>query len=77
MFDLGAHVLFGFLCFCVFYMRVFKKREKIQNDVKYKERLKNLNVLTWLIVRYMDDGRLFMPPFKHGWRWHEGYLVLP
>ena len=26
-------------------------------------------------LRYMDDGRSFMPPFKHGWRWRSGNLV--
>ena len=26
-------------------------------------------------LRYMDDGRSFMPPFKHGWRWRSDKLV--
>ena len=31
-----------------------------------------MNIVTWLVLRYMDDGRAFLPPFKHGWRWVEG-----
>ena len=44
-------------------------------DIKWKEVLNNCNLTTWLIKRYMDDIRCFMPPIKHGWRWSEGRLL--
>ena len=37
-------------------------------DEKWEGVLKRLNIVTWLITRYMDDGRTAMPPFKPGWR---------
>ena len=41
-------------------------------DVKWEDRLELLRIKTWLIARYMDDGRALMPPLKPGWRWEEG-----
>ena len=38
-------------------------------DVKWEDRLTRLRVVTWLISRYMDDGRTCLPPLKPGWRW--------
>ena len=43
-------------------------------DVKWEEVLTNLRLVTWLISRYMDDGRTYMPPLKPGWRWKGGTL---
>ena len=40
-------------------------------DVKWEERLREQMIITWLISRYMDDGRTFLPPIKPGWRWVE------
>ena len=38
-------------------------------DIKWREILENERITTWLLARYMDDARAFLPPFKHGWRW--------
>ena len=38
-------------------------------------RMNKLKVVIWLAMRYMDDGRSFLAPFRPGWRWHEGDLV--
>ena len=27
-------------------------------------------------MRYIDDGRAFLSPLKHGWRWEKGELLL-
>ena len=35
-------------------------------------RLTNLKVTIVLAMRDMDDGRVFLAPFKAGWRWVEG-----
>ena len=35
-------------------------------------RLAKLRVVIALAMRYMDDGRVFMAPFRAGWRWVEG-----
>ena len=44
-------------------------------DVKWKELLSGLNLTIWIIKRYMDDIRCFMPPIKRGWRWSNGELL--
>ena len=38
-------------------------------DTKWLKRMRDLGLLIWLAFRYMDDGRVFMPPIKPGWRW--------
>ena len=40
-------------------------------DSKWKKRLENLGIRTWLIMRYVDDSRAALPPLKPGWRWQE------
>ena len=44
-------------------------------DIKWEQRLENLMVKIWLNSRYMDDGRLFLPPFRRGWRWENGKIL--
>ena len=44
-------------------------------DIKWRERLNNLGITTWLLGRYMDDGRVFLPPIRHGWRMVGGDLL--
>ena len=34
--------------------------------------MEKLGILIWLNTRYMDDGRLFLPPIRRGWRWSQG-----
>ena len=43
-------------------------------DRKWEELLGSLNVRTHGVIRYMDDARTFLPPFKAGWRWSEGAI---
>ena len=43
-------------------------------DGKWEQRLVELGVEFWLNARYMDDGRIFLPPIKRGWRWEEGRI---
>ena len=43
-------------------------------DIKWKKSLEDEGITTWLLARYMDDARAFLPPFKHGWRWGEDGL---
>ena len=38
-------------------------------DRKWGELVSNAGLKSDLYVRYMDDGRLFLHPLKHGWRW--------
>ena len=38
-------------------------------DIYWKERLAGAEITTWLLARYMDDARAFLPPIRHGWRW--------
>ena len=40
-------------------------------DKGWEETLTRLNIKIWLNTRYMDDGRLMLPPIKRGWRWVE------
>ena len=38
-------------------------------DGKWEAVLRNVGLTFNLIARYMDDGRVFMPPLRPGWRW--------
>ena len=38
-------------------------------DSKWKRKLEDLGIRTWLIMRYVDDSRAALPPIKPGWRW--------
>ena len=38
-------------------------------DLNWKMRLDEADITTWLLVRYMDDARTFLPPFQPGWRY--------
>ena len=44
-------------------------------DRKWLDRLARLKVVIWLAMRYMDDGRTFLAPFRPGWRWVDGDLL--
>ena len=41
-------------------------------DKGWEEKHTRLNIKIWLNTRYMDDGRLMLPPIKRGWRWEGG-----
>ena len=41
---------------------------------KWGSLLKDLGVKTYEVVRYMDDIRAVLPPFKCGWRWVGGKI---
>ena len=43
-------------------------------DAKWKRRLEDLGIKTWLLARYVDDSRAVLPPIKPGWRWMEDSL---
>ena len=43
-------------------------------DIKWKDRLREIKIITWLIMRYVDDSRAILPPIKAGWRWVENSL---
>ena len=43
-------------------------------DIKWKNKIGNLGIKTWLLGRYMDDARAFLPPLRHGWRGTEAGL---
>ena len=43
-------------------------------DRKWGELLSDLRVRVWENVRYMDDARTLLPPFKAGWRWVDGEI---
>ena len=38
-------------------------------DSKWMERMTRVWLVFWLAMRYMDDGRAFLPAVKPGWRW--------
>ena len=38
-------------------------------DKKWRKRVEEAGLRLFLVLRYMDDGRVFMPPVKPGWRW--------
>ena len=40
-------------------------------DVEWMGRVELLKFTVWECMRYMDDGRVILPAFKHGWRWCE------
>ena len=44
-------------------------------DTKWLHKMENMGVTIWLLCRYMDDSRVFMPEIKAGWRWDSGSLV--
>ena len=44
-------------------------------DGKWKNVLTELGIVVWLMFRYVDDGRVILPPIKPGWRWEDGELV--
>ena len=44
-------------------------------DRKWGEILKELKVKTKRSIRYMDDLRTLLHPFKAGWRWIEGNIM--
>ena len=37
-------------------------------DIAWKTRLRDAGIITWLLARYMDDARAFLPPIRPGWR---------
>ena len=43
-------------------------------DGKWGELLEKLCVKTYTTLRYMDNMRTLLPPFKAGWRWVEGSI---
>ena len=43
-------------------------------DIKFKNRLKEINIKSELDGRYVDDGRLVIYAIRAGWRWHKGAL---
>ena len=44
-------------------------------DRKWGGLLKSMGVKYYDLVRYMDDIRMILPPFKCGWRWVEGNIM--
>ena len=44
-------------------------------DRKWGRSLENRNVRIYGNIRYMDDGRTILPPFKVGWRWVDGRIL--
>ena len=38
-------------------------------DNKWLRRMEDMGVTIWLLCRYMDDSRAFLPEIKAGWRW--------
>ena len=44
-------------------------------DTKWRRKLEAMRITTWLLGRYMDDGRAFLPPIKPGWRVENDELV--
>ena len=43
------------------------------DDILASDSEKRIRVNSYM--RYMDDGRSFMPPVKPGWKWRNGELV--
>ena len=41
-------------------------------DRKWLTLLEDMGVTIWENIRYMDDGRTLLPPFRPGWRWTQG-----
>ena len=44
-------------------------------DRKWGDLLKDLCVRIYGNLRYMDDGRTVLPPFRVGWRWVDGRIL--
>ena len=38
-------------------------------------KMEELGVRIWMMMRYVDDARAVLPPIKAGWRWQEGSLT--
>ena len=38
-------------------------------------KMEELGVRIWMMMRYVDDARAALPPIKAGWRWQEGSLT--
>ena len=43
-------------------------------DNKWLRRMEDMGVTIWLLCRYMDDSRAFLPEIKAGWRWESESL---
>ena len=43
-------------------------------DAKWMKRLEEHRIITWLVMRYVDDCRALLPPIRSGWRWMDGGL---
>ena len=43
-------------------------------DSKWTKRLEECRIVTWLVMRYVDDCRALLPPIRSGWRWLDGGL---
>ena len=43
-------------------------------DIKWKNKIGNLGIKTWLLGRYMDDACAFLPSLWHAWRRTEAGL---
>ena len=41
-------------------------------DKKWEHRLMGVGIRNWRRMRYVDNGRLALPPIKAGWRWSNG-----
>ena len=43
-------------------------------DCKWSNKLEQMGIRVWLMIRYVDDIRVALPPIREGWRWVEGAL---
>ena len=43
-------------------------------DCKWRLRMEQLGIVIWLLIRYVDDTRVALPPIMEGWRWIDGAL---
>ena len=44
-------------------------------DRKWSQRMMDMGIVIWLLCRYMDDTRVFLPEIKAGWRWDSGRII--
>ena len=44
-------------------------------DTMWLDRMKEKGLFIQKYVRYMDDGRAFLPAIRRGWRWENGDLL--
>ena len=44
-------------------------------DRMWMNKMEELGVRIWMMMRYVDDARAALPPIKAGWRWQEGSLT--